>query len=241
MKIAAKPFRSQNHRFFISYSGHFSLTYLFEILMMFTLLTSADTHIGRFDPAMLTDQQLMELFFTPDDRRSQNYGEFADPDDVCSWDGVTCTNDGTVQNISWSSVFCRIIGTIDFLKMPQHMIELTFFDAELSGEINTSSLPQSLFRFCVRGCNFHGSLDVSQLPRGLCSFGVSANSITAVSSIVNLPSTILEFIICEEFLDTKSIHIGKLPSPCGRIEISGCGFEKVTFEDPEDAKNVLCD
>ena len=48
-------------------------------------LFSADsTSIGRFDPSMLTDRELMQLFFTPDESDPQNYYRYGDIDDACT-------------------------------------------------------------------------------------------------------------------------------------------------------------
>ena len=51
---------------------------------MFTLLIAIDDHIGRFDPSMLTQQQMMELFFTPDESDPHEYAEPRFLDDACA-------------------------------------------------------------------------------------------------------------------------------------------------------------
>ena len=218
---------------------------------MFSLLTSADTHIGRFDPTTLTDRQLMELFFTPDESDPGDYhqsggedewsdlGFSSDQDDACYWKGVTCTMDGTVLIIAWASYHFNIAGTLDFTKIPQEVKEINFYNLPLYGEVEICALPQSMKNVCLQDCKFSGSLDIRALPRQIESFIVKGNQITSVGDICDLPRSLHVFKIGESAVTHKTLHVAQLPSTGIRVDLSGCRFTKITFEDQEDEDRVV--
>ena len=205
---------------------------------MFQIHIAIDSHIGRFDASMLTQQQLMELFFTPDESDPQEYAEPRFLDDACSWKGVVCGAGGLVEEIEWVSYMLQIVGTIDFSKMPRSMVDINFFEVPLFGEVDTGALPDSLTSICLQDCKFTGSLNMSALPPKLVSFSVAGNRISAVGHISNLPDSLDELAINEVLVAHTDIHIGKLPDTDLVVFLYG-GFTKVTFEDQSDARRVL--
>ena len=205
---------------------------------MFSLLTSADTHIGRFDPAMLNDHQLMELFFSPDDIDPGQYHQSGDQDDACSWRGVVCTEEKYVTHIDWSIVILAIMGTLDFTKMPRKVTYVNFFNERLFGEVDTSTLPHSLKYFCLMGCKFSGSVELRTLPPNIESFIVEGNCFASVGDICHLPGSLRTLRIREAAIEHTNIHVGKLSKNDIFINLSGCGLTDVTYEDQEDAKYV---
>ena len=205
---------------------------------MLTLLIAIDDHIGRFDPSMLTQQQMMELFFTPDESDPHEYAEPRFLDDACAWNGITCGAEGLVEEIEWVGWRSRIVGTIDFKRMPLSVLLINFFATSLCGEVDTSALPKSLTYLCLQDCKFTGSLHMSALPPRLDTFIVTGNRISVVGQICNLPNSLCQIIINEILVAHRDIHIGKLPDTDLEIDITECGIEQVTFEDQRDAMRV---
>ena len=205
---------------------------------MLELLTSADTHIGRFDPAMLNDHQLMELFFTPDEADPGEYHQSGDRDDACSWKGVVCAEEKYVMNIDWLSAILAIMGTLDFAKMPRKVTVVNFSYQRLFGEVDTSTLPHSLKYVCLMGCNFSGRLELRTLPPNIESFIVEGNCFTSVGDIYDLPGSLHTLRMYREAaIKHRNIHVGKLRTQI-YINLSGCGITNITYEDQKDAKCV---
>ena len=72
---------------------------------MIARIIAADA-AGRMRPSMLSDQQLMELLFTPDNATEARETLEGDEDDACSWKGIMCTDDGrNVTEVIWGSNF----------------------------------------------------------------------------------------------------------------------------------------
>ena len=210
--------------------------------MIFDLLLSAESPIGRFDASMLTDHQMMELFFIPDDTDPKEYcgSDGCDIDDSCTWRGITCSRNGSVLRIIWMAGDLKASGRIDFSIIPRKVTAITFSEQlKLSGEVKTSALPRYLKNFVLEDCRFTGSLDMCQLPPYLKSFRVVGNFITAISAICNLPDSLSEVVITESHIVDKSIRIGKIKSSID-INLSWCGFKEIIYEDPSDEYMVLC-
>ena len=122
--------------------------------------------LGRFDPASLSDQTIMELFADQlGNVREWLYTADGDYQWVCDWAGVTCT-DGNVTQItqelcikSTSSALVRV----GFL--PPHLESLaigSYFDSvRLRNRIAIESekLPSGLKCINIRNCNFTEGLD----------------------------------------------------------------------------------
>ena len=208
------------------------------LLRMLTLFITNDHHIGRFNPTMLTDHQMMEMFFTPHEMDTGEYYASADRDDACTWKGVTCGASNTIRAIVRLSDHLRIMGTIDFKMIPLSVEELFFADSALFGEVDTSALPVTLTEIALHDCKFSGSLEMRALPPNLKGFYVIGNKISFVSELCNLPSSLTDLIIAEDFLTHKSIHIGKLHKQRIAIDIMGCRFAQVTFDDRTDEERV---
>ena len=145
--------------------------------MIFKFLFSAESPIGRFDASMLTDHQMMELFFTPEDtdtlqRYNALYFDFDDcgRDDACTWLGVTCSSKGHVVEIEWKERDVVVCGSIDFSKLPRCVKTVYLVAEALYGEVDTSVLPRSLESFKLQNCEFTGSLDMRILPPHLKSY-----------------------------------------------------------------------
>ena len=208
--------------------------------MTITFLLSADNPIGRFDASMLTDHQMMELFFKPSDTDPRDYcrSNGCDQDDACTWKGVTCSPEGNVTEVAWCRREMQISGSINFVGIPRRTKTIDFVRQSLCGDVDTSVLPISLESFTLQNCNFTGSLDMQVLPPRLKYFCVCGNAITAISSISHLPESLTDISIAETNLEQNSIFVGKLRDSFYDLDIADCDVMEIIFEDPEDARKI---
>ena len=167
---------------------------------MHFMLCSDISHLGRFDAHMLTEQQMLELFFTPINEEDARADLRGDADDGCTWTGVTCTDSGSITKIEWCSWDVHLKGSIDFQRMPPHAKFINFYDVELTGEIDTTGLPDSLEEICLQDCAFSGTIDLGSLPRGMTAFEVYNNNVTVIQNVRNLPEKLMHLIIHEEHI-----------------------------------------
>ena len=179
---------------------------------------------------------MMEMFFTPYEEDTGMYYASGDRDDACTWKGVTCLEDGTVDKIEWTSYVVSIAGTIEFGRMPQRTTKVQFSYVNLYGEVDMTFLPQTLKDISMRSCFFSGTLDVGRLPPHLESLSSRDNRISGLCNIRNLPQSLQLFEVMEYGIQTSEIHVGKLPNTGLRIRIRR--FAKMSFDDPADSQKI---
>ena len=202
-------------------------------------LLSADFSLtGRCDPSMLTQQQMVELFFTPDFPQKSREDLKGDPDDACTWEGVECTDAGDIHRIQWQSWDVDLMGSIDFKMVPLTVEFINFYDQGLHGEIDTTAFPDSFRALFLQQCLFTGTIDLSRLPPRMCSFKVMNNKITGVCNVQNIPETVRWLKIQEKNIVDKTIRIGALPESTLKLDFLTCGFTKVLCDRESDAKRV---
>ena len=132
------------------------------------LLLSVDiANIGRVNPSTLSDQQLMELFFTPKDYESTRRELEGDEDNACTWRGVRCTGSNEVTLIDWHRSDLEIEGSIDFRMLRPLLLRLNLYCQPLTGEVDMSALPTELVTLCIQSCHLTGTLDLGNLPKTL--------------------------------------------------------------------------
>ena len=202
------------------------------------LLTIDSTLAGRVDSSMLTQQQMVELFFTPDDPLEARENLKGDPDNACTWEGIECTESGNIHRIEWCSWAFQMKGSIDFKMVPLAVSCINFFDQGLYGEIDTTAFPDSFQELSLGNCLFTGTIDLSRLPPRMRSVRVISNKITGVCNVQNIPETMRLLQIQEKNNVEKTIHIGVLPESNLKIEILTRGFTEVIYERESDAKRV---
>ena len=204
---------------------------------MFSYLCADSASVGRFDPSVLTQQQIFELFFTPADEEEFRHRISWTPDG-CTWTGVQCTKEGIVGKIEWTSWHVQLQGSIDIRRMPRNTQFINFFNQALTGEIDATNLPESLHTLCLQECAFSGTIDLGHLPRGMVVLEMYDNRVTGVQNICNLPAG-LEYLIIREFhIREKSVDVGALPASDLRVNLIGCGFTAFACERPEDKHRV---
>ena len=194
--------------------------------------------LGRVDPSTLSDQQLMELFFTPDDYEKSRREFGGQEDNACTWERTACDSDGRLTSICWEGADMTLKGIIEMALLPPELIFFNLINQALRGKVNTSNLPENLEFLCIENTELSGTLDMANLPRKLTEFVVVENSITAVGDIVNLPEKLKYLTIGEQNVLHERIRIGTLPSKYFKLHIADCGFEAVDLENPEDRHRV---
>ena len=201
-------------------------------------LLTAELQLGRMNTAMLTDQQRMELLFSPSAADDGSLFDIGDADDACTWVKVTCDQDGSVIDIDWHFSDLTIDGSICFTVFPPHLQMFNVYHQPLTGEVDVSSLPEFLEYFCLEKCFFTGTLDLGSLPRGLEAFLCLQNKIVGIINIENLPEGMQEIAIEEPNIKEKVIRVGKVPKRRCRIDLTGCGFADVELACPEDRGRI---
>ena len=194
--------------------------------------------IGRIDTSSLTDQQMMEMFFVPDNLEDAREALLGDEDDACTWSKVTCDGSDHITEIDWHSIYFTLQGSIDFPMMPRHLEYFNLYDQKLVGAVDTTNLPEALQYFCIEECFFTGTLDLGNLPHKLDNFIVMDNKITGLVNFCNLPSSLVMLFIKEPIESSKQIRIGKLPKSLNDIFLQVKGTEMLYFEEKSDRGRV---
>ena len=202
------------------------------------LFTIDTTIAGRCDSSMLTQQQMVELFFTPDDPDKSRKDLKGDPDDACTWEGIECTASGNIHRIEWCSWALQLKGSIDFKMFPLHVDFINLYDQGLYGEVDTIALPDSLEELCLQNCLFTGTLDLGSLPPRMRCFEVLNNEITAMCNVQNIPETVQWLTVREKHIVAKTIYVGALPESKLELKFIDCGFTEVVCARESDVDRV---
>ena len=187
---------------------------------------------------MLTEQQMMELFLSPEDpedARSQLGGV---EDDACTWSHVQC-EDSKVTSISWHSADLLLGGSIDMVRLPRQLRSLNLYHQPLRGEADTTDLPETLTVLCIDNCQISGTLDLGSLPPPMMNFTVRGNAISAISNFGGFSSNLYHCQIQNEPIKNKVLRVGKLPENGLRPRLQGCGIIHLLCEDSDDALRVM--
>ena len=127
---------------------------------MLTFALADTSTMGRVDASMLTQQQMMELFFTPSDYNTAREQLRGAEDDACSWTRVNCDDGKNITWIIWLVEGIVLAGSIDFSMPPLSLESLSIYRQKLIGEIDMCALPQKMEYFGVQECGFTGTLDL---------------------------------------------------------------------------------
>ena len=205
--------------------------------MLFTL-TIDSSAIGRVNPSLLSDHQLMELFFTPGNREESRQNLGGDEDDACTWAGVRCDKAGCVDLINFDKLDMSLAGAIEFRMLPPAVTCARFNALPLSGTVDTTALPIPLEFLQARKCRFSGTLSLGNLPRGLIQLVFGQNRITAVESIENLPESLQFLEIDEREIIPEPTRIGKFPDGDLIVQLNRGAFSAVSYEDTSDSARI---
>ena len=195
--------------------------------------------LGRMDQSALTDQQMMEMFFVPENPEDAREALCGDEDDACTWNGVTCDESDQITEIQWHSMYIEPVqGSIDFPMMPRHLTWLNLYDHKLIGAVDTANLPEALEFFRIEECLFTGTLDLGSLPRNLGDFVAMGNTITGLVNFCNLPPGLSRLYIEEPIESSAKIRIGKLPKSLNEIFLQVKCTDMLYFEAESDRDRV---
>ena len=199
----------------------------------------ADTpSIGRFEPSMVTDHQMMELFFTPDSHADAREALGGDEDDACSWNGVRCDIPNTITFIEWLPADLILCGSLDFHRFPSHLTVLNLYEQRIYGEVDLRGIPRTMERIWLNRCLFTGTLDLGSLPTGLKELEFLGNKITAIRNFRNLPESIERIDVREAAVKQETLNIGKFPHTDLEVLLYVPEGVLVAYEDLEDMYSV---
>ena len=201
---------------------------------MLIALTMDIVGLSRIDPSTLTDQQMIELFFSPDDFEASRVAFRGDEDDACSWNSVKCDEFGYIVEFHWLNI--TLDGSINFKMIPRHLIWLNIGFQSLIGEVETTNLPQNMIFFCIQKCFFTGTVDLGALPRSLTDFYAMENKISGLVNVCNLPSTLRDLQIIENIEGT--VNVQKLPETLSQVTFDIGSAVVLNFEDESDRDRV---
>ena len=203
------------------------------------LLTLSDiAAAGRFNPSLLSGQQRMELFFTPDDHEDAHSQLRGDPDDACTWHYVECDASYNITEITWDRLFITLQGEINMAILPQTIEHLELYFQPLRGALGTSNLPEKIQSLVIDNCLVHGTLDLGSLPPTLFELTVRGNKVTAIENFRNIPFCLCAFYVEESNIVSHQLCVGKLPQNSFFFHFMGCRITDVIFEESADAGRV---
>ena len=205
---------------------------------MLTLLAIDVPGLGRADLSMLSETQVMELFFVPDDYDYAREHLEGDASDACTWTGLECNAHQQVERIDWLDYMVDIAGEINFSMFPCHLRALLLINQEIRGEVSLVALPMTIEDIQVEYCRVKGTLDLGSLPQNLKSLVFICNGLTGLVNVLNLPATLKHVQINECRVQPKSLYIGKLPSKDLRIDLYDCGITVMILEDDGDRPQI---
>ena len=205
---------------------------------MLTFSLADMQRIGRVDATMLSQQQMMELFFTPDDYDVARVQLKGAEDDACSWHEVQCDEAKNITKIEWLSTSIRLQGSLNFSMLPPKLKSLSMYLQDLIGEVNVCALPQKMEYFGIQACRFTGTLDLGSLPRTLHHVYIMDNKITGIVNLCNLPEGLQMFQVRDSNVEQAHLHIGALPASKLEIRLEKCKIASITYDDPSDSTRV---
>ncbi|KNH05842.1 leucine-rich repeat, partial [Perkinsela sp. CCAP 1560/4] len=159
-----------------------------------------DDGIGKFDRSMLCQQDLMELFIFGLNKPEKICGSRADPADVCEWEGITCNDDGEVEEFEWICKNRHGTGIVGFESLPCSMKTLRMFWNALSGTIRLADLPEKMEELSLSCNQLTGSLDLDGLPATVRELGLGNNKFTGEVSFEKLPKCLKQLRLSQNQL-----------------------------------------
>ena len=205
---------------------------------MLSLSFADSTTAGRINTDMLSEQQVMELFFTPDNHEDARDLLEGDEDDACSWTGIECDDDGRIFQIKWENTDNILHGSLNFSMFPHHTEYFGVEGQRLVGEIDVGHLSASLVFVGIHGTRITGTLDIEKLPRELIFFLISDNAICDIINVQNLPKSLQMLKVQERGIHKEVLVIEKLGRSCARLDFTNCDFKDIQFKDPADARRT---
>ena len=214
--------------------------------MLQIFCTDSALNVGRIDSSMLDSQQMMALFFTPDDFVEMREVFGGNEDNACTWAGVSYDGDRNIVKILWGiwgiwgTGDSSFNGSINFSLIPKTLDKIKLNEQkELRGEVDMRYLPAVLNYFYLEDCAFTGTLDMGSLSRSLIVLHIFFNRIEKIVNFHNLPPDLFECDIAEDGVREQEMFIGRFPNTYLKVGFSGCNIERVRCECPKDARRIM--
>ena len=164
---------------------------------MLTSLCAELKYVGRIDPSVRSDSQLLELPFVPQSEIIFRMSMTGHDETACFWTGVSCDADARVIFIHWDIPTSNMAGSVNFPMLPPEIITVHFSQQQLTGVMDSSHLPRKMHFFYIRRCFFAGTEELDNFPPTLQHLYVCGNAITHIGAVRNVPET-LRFIHVQE-------------------------------------------
>ena len=165
------------------------------------LLFSDNCTLGKFNPSLLSEQQMLELLVAEMHAKKifQDFrGHFID---YKSWERVRLHKDETVERILWTvgDKWSRLDetclgGTVNLRWIPHSVLHFSVTDMQLKGTVETSLLPKTLLSFKVSANALRGTFDVSGLPLKMHTVYIHRNNLLGTLDMPSLPASISVFM-----------------------------------------------
>ena len=206
---------------------------------MLTSLCADLIHAGRIDHSMLSDSQLLELLFVPENEAIFRESMIGDDETACSWPGVHCDADARIISIHWDFPTSNVAGSVNFPMLPPEITTVHFSQQQLTGFMDSSHLPRKMHFFYVRRCLFAGTVALDNLPPTLQYLYVCGNAITHIGTIRNVPETLRFIQIREASVKQELLCIEKLPPGMKKVKITSGIIRKIDLECVSDTHRVV--
>ena len=208
------------------------------------LIVAPDSeHLGRLDPAYLSDQTLMEMLVAGFENREDFLDENENYKDIKEWPCVAFRRDklyliefeGDADDSSYGgSLNLRFIPeSVTFFSIEGHKIKGTLYPQDLSstiahvhfsynllsGSIDTEKFPDQISTLSLDNNDFSGSLDLTTLPKNLTALSAECNRFKGTINLSNLPHQLTALLLDEnEF--TGMIDLGNLPEKMHTLKLN---------------------
>ena len=188
--------------------------------MLFTILSAADA-LGRFDHHALSDQQLIELMFA--DLTPEAKAQFLDANgdflNVCSWNGVSCSEDDEFVILIQFNFFVSIEGSVNFRYVPPSASYVEIRLQTIPGTLEVATLPPKLRSLILVNNKLYGTINFAQLPCNLIEFDIAGNEFTGECNLTALPET-LQVLKANNNRLGGSLALNCLPSDLIDLDLS---------------------
>ena len=177
---------------------------MFPVLCGF--LTANSCNLGRCNPSLLSETQLLELLVADFADNASFLNEAGDFPALEKWEGVELKANRSVKHIRWSNSHLNLPfvmlrgqksvqpgGSIDFQWVPPQVTECTISWIKLEGTLETAVLPLGLEILSVPGNRLSGTFETAGLPRSLRNLSIGQNKFEGPFDLAALPR---EFKIC---------------------------------------------
>ena len=192
-----------------------------------TLVTTADSSLGRFEENSMSDQCRMEILVEGLNQETKR--QFCDNDgnfkDIKDWNLVNFDAEGNVNQITFFTSKCKGDLWLDFLPPFLEVIKVMSYNTKykIGGTISAIRLPQTLREVRFDSHAFHGSIDFDELPHRLRILDVESNDLSGSCDLTALPQN-LEILWLSNNKFLGSVDMRSLPQTLKSLKLSGNNF-----------------